>query len=325
MIILWKWWRRFREQKPQLDKAAEQKKEQRECRRRIRVARAAFSVVSNVREQPARTTLVGCFRGKRAFYADVEESNKNARYHPDLDVLHRHLCDYPALGCLRVRWAEHVIRIIVTHRAVSGRIVDLQEADSSIVRLYVASLTAGVIEDGCAPLADLASSDLANNLVEYRLPKLTLLETIYERMQSFYEHLLGGQAVLSPGTAPGSVRFQALAQFEDAIELRSEDLTALRLKPELVAIGIDRITRELVTVDFSRCFHQLLAGASRSGKTTIVNLILWQLLLKPKTFCAILGTLKESAFQSSKTIRGSPLPGPLRMSLASFAVSCPLR
>jgi hypothetical protein len=138
----------------------------------------------------------------------------------------------------------------------------------------------GIVENGMTPLADLSLSDLANGVVTYRLPYMTLLQDAYEKDQGYFEGLLGGDAVLSSGAVPGSVQVQALLRFADAVELSPRD-TAELLEQD-VAIGLDRITGEVVTIDIAKTFHFLVVGASRWGKSVLLNLLVWQLLMKPR-------------------------------------------
>jgi hypothetical protein len=295
--ILWKIWRRFREQKPQLDKRAEQKADQQHRRRNVRAMRSVFTLASGMREQPARVVLAGCFRDNRWFWADVEESRCSPRHDDELDWLHGALWHYPRLRGWRLRRAESIVETVVTHRGVSGRIVDLLQARSEIIRLYVASLMSGVVENGKSPLADLSLSDLSVGIASYRLPDLTLLQDAYEKDQGYFEALLGGQAVLSSGEIPGSVQVQALLRFADEVELSLEDIAELREQD--VALGLDRLTGELVPIDISRTFHLLIVGASRWGKSVLLNLLAWQLLMKPKELVArlYLCDLKGVGFQ----------------------------
>jgi hypothetical protein len=289
-MTLWhKFWKRFREQRSQLDKAAEMRSDQRERRRTIRVVRSATALASGLREQPPHIVLAGClpgrFYGKRWFYAPVEESNRSAKHHYDLDWLHDALVAYPYLGWWQRLKADRVIVGVVKHRAAAGRLIDLVEAQSEVIRLYVGSFASGIYENGQCALADLSLSVLGDysdepRRVIYRLPMLALLERSYEQVQSFFEGLLGTSVVLGAGDVAGSVQVLARLRIDGEINLSSDKLVAFPV--EDVVLGVDLDTRGIVTIDVSRAYSTLMVGATRSGKTTVVNLIVWQLLQKPK-------------------------------------------
>src|SRR5262249_4539039 len=97
----------------------------------------------------------------------------------------------------------------------------------------------------------------------------------------FFNGLLSGDAIVRAGDVAGSVQVCRLFQFPPVVPLSAQQIAAL--PRNIVAIGLDRITGQQVEIDVAKCFHLLICGASRWGKSVLLHCIISQLLAKPKS------------------------------------------
>jgi hypothetical protein len=214
------------------------------------------------------------------YFPEYRESN-TPRDHEDFDRLERILVNWHSFEWLQ-RWqARRFVRALLLSLAFRGRFHDLTAARSWEVRLFAAMYSLGFQIDGWIPLADLNASDFSKGWVTYRLPGHYIPGDIVNRDIGFFSGLLSGDAIVRAGEVAGSVQVCRLFQFPSVVPLSAQQIAAL--PKNIVAIGLDRITGEQVEIDVAKCFHLLICGASRWGKSVLLHCIMSQLLAKPKS------------------------------------------
>jgi hypothetical protein len=202
-------------------------------------------------------TLTMAVSWRRFYYFPEYRENNTPRDHADFDRLHDILIGWHAMEWLQ-RWqARRFIRALLLSLALRGRVHDLTAASSYEVRL-----SAGL-------------------WVTYRLAGHYIPADIIDRDIGFFNGLLGGDAIVRIGEVAGSVQVCRLLQFSTVVPLSVQQIAALPMST--VAIGLDRITGEQVEIDIAKCFHLLICGVSRWGKSVLLHCIMSQLLSKPKS------------------------------------------
>lgn len=92
------------------------------------------------------------------------------------------------------------------------------------------------------------------------------------RRKPIDRHTRSGARLGRPGEFPGSVQVCRLFQLPTFVPAFAMPITA-RL-PEIVAIGVDRVTGEEVSIDIKCCrILIVICGASRSGKSVLSRLL----------------------------------------------------
>lgn len=273
-------WRRWRELKPTVDEYSKLKPDQRTRRRWHRVARGSYAFFHCRLDAQPTMILTGYF-GRFVHHAKIYDGyNATAVYDFDTERMHTLLEEFPGFGFWERVQARRFIWSVVLHKALKGRMADLTQCWSPLVRLYVACFTLGLADRKYCPMADLRHSNLAQGIAVYRTPYGAMATDVLENEREYFENLFGGEVVFKPGPVAGSVKVVRLIQFGEKVELSLEDVA--QLSSEIVAAGRDRLTGEQVEFDITKMFHLLVCGASRWGKSALLHCILWQWLLKPK-------------------------------------------
>jgi FtsK/SpoIIIE family len=272
-------WRRWRELKPSLDEIAKMKPEQRQRRRVYRLGRGSYAFFHCRLDASPVMVLHGYF-GRFCHYAKIYDGySATPIYDRDLEKMHDLLERFPEFGFWdRVR-ARRFIWAVVCHKALKGRMNDLVQCWSPLVRLYVACFTLGLADRKACPMADLRHSRLAQGIAVYRTALGAMATDVLEGEREYFENLCGGEVVFKPGPVAGSVMVIRLIRFGEKVELSLQGVA--QLSQQFVAIGRDRLSGEQVEIDVNKMFHLLICGASRWGKSALLHCMLWQLLMKP--------------------------------------------
>jgi hypothetical protein len=221
--------------------------------------------------------------GRHRFYYFREYRGSKSPRRCECDDFDR--LEYLLLHWHSLHWIERAkgrwfIHALVRSLAFNGRVHDLVSAKSPVIRLFAGLYATGHMVDGWVALADLHLSDFARGRVVYRLSGYHIAVEVPERDKPYFEGLLAGDAVIRAGEIAGSVEICRLLTFDQKLRFSDDQIAALA--GELVAIGVNRVTGEQVTINIATMFHHLICGMTRWGKSVLLHCILSTLLTKPK-------------------------------------------